>query len=63
MMCAVKIGSGAIIYIPSFIQIGSAIQKLMGGDTDSMVIALVYFYFFFQNKKIRLKRIDFINCR
>jgi hypothetical protein len=37
-------GSGAMIYIPSFIEIGSGIQKLMeggGGDihTDSMVIS------------------------
>jgi hypothetical protein len=24
-------GSGAMIYVPSFIKIGSAIQKLMGG--------------------------------
>jgi hypothetical protein len=24
-------GSGAVIYIPSFIKIGSGIQKLMGG--------------------------------
>jgi hypothetical protein len=28
---AVDIGSGAMIYIPSFTKIGSAIQKLMGG--------------------------------
>jgi hypothetical protein len=33
MKYAIKIGSGAMIYIPSFIKIGSAIQKLMGGDT------------------------------
>jgi hypothetical protein len=31
--------SGAMIYIPSFIKIGSGIQKLIGGYTDSMVIA------------------------
>jgi hypothetical protein len=28
---AVEMGSGAMIYIPSFINIGSEIQKLMGG--------------------------------
>jgi hypothetical protein len=34
MMYAVEMGSGAMIYIPSFIKIGSAIRKLMGeGDT------------------------------
>jgi hypothetical protein len=35
-------GSGAMTYIPSFIQIGSATQELIGGIhryTDSMVIA------------------------
>jgi hypothetical protein len=31
---AVEMGSGAMIYIPSFIKIGSVIQKLMGaGDS------------------------------
>jgi hypothetical protein len=28
---AVEIGSGAVTYIPSFIKIGSSIQKLMEG--------------------------------
>jgi hypothetical protein len=28
---AVEVGSGAMIYIPSFIKIGSDIQKLVGG--------------------------------
>jgi hypothetical protein len=28
---AVKMGSGALIYIPGFLKIGSGIQKLMGG--------------------------------
>jgi hypothetical protein len=44
MTYAVETDSGAMIYIPSLIENGSAIQKLMGGrihrytDTDSMVI-------------------------
>jgi hypothetical protein len=44
MKYAVEMGSGAMIYILSFIKIGSAIPKLIGGDTqthkhtDSMVI-------------------------
>jgi hypothetical protein len=33
MKYAVEMGSGAIIYIPSFIKIGSGIQKLMGGGS------------------------------
>jgi hypothetical protein len=27
-------GSGAVIYIPSFIKIGSGIQRLIGGKRD-----------------------------
>jgi hypothetical protein len=32
MKYAVEMTSGAMIYIPSFIKIGSGIQKLIGGD-------------------------------
>jgi hypothetical protein len=40
MELAVEMGSGSMIYIPSFIKIGSAIQKFVRGEyTDSMVIA------------------------
>jgi hypothetical protein len=28
-------GSGAVIYVPSFIKIGSGIQKLLWGYTDT----------------------------
>jgi hypothetical protein len=31
MKYAVEMGSGAMIYIPNFIKIGSGIQKLIGG--------------------------------
>jgi hypothetical protein len=31
MKCAVEMGSGAMIYIPSFINIDTGIQKFMGG--------------------------------
>jgi hypothetical protein len=34
MKYAVEMGSGAMIYIPSFIPIGSGSQKLMGGGGD-----------------------------
>jgi hypothetical protein len=34
MMYAVEMGSGAMIYIPAFIKIGSGIQKLIGMDTQ-----------------------------
>jgi hypothetical protein len=44
MKYAVEMGSGAMIYVPSFIRISSAIQKLIRGihietHTDSKVIS------------------------
>jgi hypothetical protein len=39
MKYAVEMGSGAMTYIPSFINIDSGILKLMGGYTDSIEIA------------------------
>jgi hypothetical protein len=54
MKYAVEMGSGAMIYKSSFVNIGSGISKLIRGDTDSKVISEAYFYFF-QNKKSRLK--------
>jgi hypothetical protein len=41
MKYAYEMGSGAMIYIPDFIKIGTGIQKLMGGytDTDSKLIS------------------------
>jgi hypothetical protein len=42
---AVEMDSDAMIYIPSFIKTGSAIQKIMGGYTDTMVISQACFYF------------------
>jgi hypothetical protein len=42
MKYAVKMGSDTVIYIPSFREIGSGIQKLIGtGDsqTDNMEVA------------------------
>jgi hypothetical protein len=35
MWYAVEMGSGAIIYVPRFIKIGSGIQKLIGRYTDA----------------------------
>jgi hypothetical protein len=57
MKYAVEMGSSAMIYIPSFIKIGSAIQRLMGGGTqahrrhDDRISILL----FFQNNDSRLK--------
>jgi hypothetical protein len=33
-MYTVEIDSGAMIYILSFVKIGSEVKNLMGGDTD-----------------------------
>jgi hypothetical protein len=35
MEYAVEMGSGAMIYIPTFIKTGSGIQKLIGGNTQT----------------------------
>jgi hypothetical protein len=32
---AVEMGSGVVIYVPSFINIGSGVQKLVVGDTQT----------------------------
>jgi hypothetical protein len=50
---AVEMGSGAMIYIPSFIMTGSGIQKLMGGDyTDTQHGDLVSLLLFFQKREV-----------
>jgi hypothetical protein len=35
MKYTVEMDSGAVIYVPSFIKIGSSIQKLIGEDTQT----------------------------
>jgi hypothetical protein len=44
--------SGAVIYVPSFIKIGSGIQKLIGGYTQThrQQRDLISLILFFQNK-------------
>jgi hypothetical protein len=57
MKYAVEIGSGAMIYIPSFINIGSGTQTLIGGiqihrqhgDLTNLILS-------FQNKESMLKK-------
>jgi hypothetical protein len=52
-------GSGAMIYIPSFAKIGSGIQKLIGGG-DSQTYRQhgdrISLLSFFQNKESRVKK-------
>jgi hypothetical protein len=46
MEYAVEMGSGAMMYIPSFIQTGSGIRKFIwGGQTENKVISYAYLYF------------------
>jgi hypothetical protein len=45
-------GSGVMICIPSLMKIGSGIQKLMGGYTDTQEGDLISLLLFFQNKKL-----------
>jgi hypothetical protein len=59
MKYAVEMGSGAMIYIPSFIKIGSGIQKLIGGNrmTHRQQGDRISLLVFFQSKESRP-----INC-
>jgi hypothetical protein len=52
----VKMGSGVMIYMPSFIKIGSVIQKLIGGGgIHTQQGDLISLLLFFQNKESKLK--------
>jgi hypothetical protein len=56
MKYVVEVSSGAMIYIPSFIKTGSAVQKLIAWDTEayrqhSDLIILLLFIFFFKIRK------------
>jgi hypothetical protein len=55
---AVEMGSGAVIYIPSFIRTGSGIQNLIGEDTQTHRHHgdLISVLLFFQNKESNLKK-------
>jgi hypothetical protein len=47
MKCTVKVDSGAIIYIPTFIKIGSASQKLVAGEVHRHTCSIKVGYFSF----------------
>jgi hypothetical protein len=60
MKYAVEMGSGAMIYIPSFIRTGSGIQNLLRGihiQTHRQQGDLKSLSLFFQNKESRLKTV------
>jgi hypothetical protein len=54
---AFEIGSGVIIYVPSFIKTGSGIQKLLGVDSQRhrQEGDLIGLLLFFKKKESRLK--------
>jgi hypothetical protein len=57
MKYAVETGSGAMMYIPSFVKIGSAIQKLIRGIHRQQGDCISLLFIFFKiNKESRLKR-------
>jgi hypothetical protein len=55
---AVEMSSGAVTYVPSFIKIGSGVQKLIGGYTDTHTQTATWSYkstLFFQNKEVQVQ--------
>jgi hypothetical protein len=57
MKYIVDVGSGAVIHVPSFIKIGSGIQKLIRWYTDTQTATWSHkCTSFFQNKESRLKK-------
>jgi hypothetical protein len=58
-------GSGAVIYVPSSIKIGSGVQKLLGGgytDTQGQQRDLISLLCFSQNKESRLNIPPIVLC-
>jgi hypothetical protein len=52
MKYANEMGSGSMIYIPSFIKIGSGIQKLIGGIHRQHGDLISLLSFFFKIRKV-----------
>jgi hypothetical protein len=73
MKYAVKMGSGAMIYVPSFIKIGSAIEEFIGEDTQihrqrGDRISLLIFYSYYRmlrkvTQDLGLRRCDLRNLK
>jgi hypothetical protein len=55
MKYAVEMGSGAMIYIPSFIKICSGTQKLIGADSRTQHCDRVSLFLFSEGNKNGLK--------
>jgi hypothetical protein len=67
MKHAVETGSGAMMHIPTFIKIGSRIQKLI--EVDSQIRRqtergdCISLFYFFQNKESRLKTVGSVSLK
>jgi hypothetical protein len=59
MKYAVEMGSGVMINTPSFVKIGSVIQNLIGGDSQTQNADRISLFLFYQAKKSRLN----VTCR
>jgi hypothetical protein len=56
-VCAIEMGSGAMIYIQSFIKIGAGIPKLLRRiQTHRQQGDIICLLLFFQNKESRLRK-------
>jgi hypothetical protein len=61
MNYALEMGSGAMICIPSFVKIGSAIQNLIGGYTDTQTVCISHNLILILFIKIRKVGQKFVN--
>jgi hypothetical protein len=62
MKYAVQMSPGGTVYIPSFIKIGSCVQKLIRGFSDTQTVRRSHKpTFILQNKERRLKSIKYKN--
>jgi hypothetical protein len=62
MKYAVQMVSGGTVYIPSFIKIGSGVQKIIGGFSDTQTVWRPHKpTFIFQNKESALQFIKYKN--
>jgi Flp pilus assembly CpaE family ATPase len=63
MKYAAEMGSGAMMYIPSFIKIGSGIEKLLEGSIHRQHGDCISLLSLFKNKQSRLKMYKFMNTK
>jgi hypothetical protein len=52
LILEVEMGSGTVIYVPSFIKIGSGVQTLIGEYTQTQKRDLISLLYFFKIRKL-----------